>query len=128
MVSEMAIGRIGSWAAVLGVGAALGAPAALAATSPSIHVRPHRVPAGDRVRVFGSAGDCSHGDQVTLLSRAFRHRHEFAGVPAVFATVGPHGNYSVRTRIPRKRAAHRYTITARCGGGNLGVEAHLRVL
>jgi hypothetical protein len=111
------------------VGAALGPPVALAATSPSISVRPHRVLAGDRVRVFGNVGGgCVRGDRVTLISRAFSHRHEFAGLPAVFATVGRHGNYSVRTRIPKRRAAHRYRITGRCGGGNLGVHATLRVL
>jgi hypothetical protein len=107
---------------------ALGGAGTALASGPSIHVRPHRVHAGDRVHVFGSAGGCPQGDRVTLLSRAFRHRHEFAGVPAVFATVRADGSYSVRPRIPARRAPRRYTISGRCGGGNLGVQNSVRVL
>ena len=110
------------------VSAALAAPGVASAAGPSIHVHPHRVHAGARVHVFGSAGGCPHGDRVTLLSRAFRHRHEFAGVPAVFATVRADGSYSVRPRIPARRAPRRYTISGRCGGGNLGVQNFVRVL
>ena len=95
---------------------------------PSIHVRPRSVRAGQRVRVFGLAGGCPRGDQVTLLSRAFSRRHEFAGVPAVFATVRTGDRYSVRTRIPRGRHPGRYAVSARCGGGNFGITAHLRIL
>ncbi len=83
--------------------------------------------AGRRVHVFGSAGDCSVGDTVTLLSAAFGHKHEFAGVPAISAKVKSGGGYSTTTRIPTTRAARTYTITGRCGGGNLGVHARLRV-
>lgn len=106
---------------------ALAAPAAAAA--PALHVSPTRVHAGERVRVFGSAaGGCTSGDRVTLLSKAFRHSDEFAGVPAVFATVQADGSFTVRRKIPRGRAPKRYTLTARCGGGNLGIVRHLRVL
>jgi hypothetical protein len=42
--------------------------------------------------------------------------------------VGARHAYSVKTRIPPHRAPHHYAITGRCGGGNLGVSAHLRVL
>lgn len=97
------------------------------APPPSIHVRPRTVFAGKRVRVFGSAGACPVNDTVTLISRAFGHRHEFAGEPAIFAKVGPAGRYSVTTEIPAMRAASVYTITGRCGGGNLGVLARLHV-
>ena len=94
----------------------------------SIHVSPHRVHAGERVSISGSAGGCPAGDSVTLLSSAFSHRHEFAGVPAVYARVHSNGRYGRSTTIPHRRRPGRYSITARCGGGNLGVEAHLRVL
>ena len=98
------------------------------AAGTSIHARPHRVEAGQRVRIFGSADGCPRGDQVTLLSRAFSHRHEFAGVPAVFTPVRSGGKFGRRVRIPARRAAGRYSVTGRCGGGNLGVTAHFRVV
>jgi hypothetical protein len=109
--------------AVLGLvpGQALGQQA-------TMHVKPKSVHAGKRVRVFGSAGGCVPGDQVTLLSHAFPKTHEFAGVPAVFVKVGPQGNYSRRVRIPKTKKPKRYRISARCGGGNLGVSRRLRVL
>jgi hypothetical protein len=103
------------------------AAAALAAT-PTIVVTPNEVHRGHTVRVHGAAGGCPAGDQVTLLSRAFSAAHEFAGVPAVHARVGAHGGYSVTTRIPAARHPGRYSVSARCGGGNFGVRAPLRVL
>jgi hypothetical protein len=108
-------------------GRALG-PRIAFAEGPSIHVRPHAARAGTRVRVHGLAGGCPAGDQVTLLSRAFPHAHEFAGVPAVFATVDDDDSYSVRVRIPAGRAPGRYAIGARCGGANLGIQGSVRVL
>jgi hypothetical protein len=98
------------------------------AAGTSLHVHPHKVEAGHRVHIKGSAGDCPVGDQVTLLSRAFSHRHEFAGVPAVFTHVKSGGHFGRWVRIPARRDPRRYKVTARCGGGNLGVTRHLRVL
>ena len=97
------------------------------AAGPTIRVDPTTVQRGYVVRVFGVVPGCAIGNQVTLLSRAFSHRHEFAGVPAIFAEVGTGHKYSKRTRIPAGRRPDRYRITGRCGGGNLGVTAHLRV-
>jgi len=97
------------------------------AAGPTINVEPHRVQRGEVVRVFGVVPGCAIGNQVTLMSRAFSHRHEFAGVPAIFAEVGQGHHYSKRTRIPARRRPDRYAIRGRCGGGNLGVTAHLRV-
>src|SRR5919202_5614326 len=115
-------------AAVLAVAAAGLLPAAAVASSPTLHNKPKRVHAGERMRVFGNAGDCAVGNRVTLISRAFPKRHEFAGVPAVFARVRPGGDFSRRVRIPRSKAPKRYTISARCGGGNFGITRKLRVL
>jgi hypothetical protein len=104
---------------------ALALSAAALAAGASLHVHPHKVAAGHRVRISGSADGCR--DRVTLLSKAFSHRHEFAGVPAVFTRVKSGGHFGRWVRIPTRRAAHRYSITGRCGGGNLGVTRHLRV-
>jgi hypothetical protein len=107
--------------------AALG-PALRFKEGPSIRVSHARVHAGGRVRVFGLAGGCPRGDEVTLLSKAFPPAQEFAGVPAVSATVDAHDSYSVRVRIPSTRKPGRYAISARCGGGNFGVSRRLTVL
>jgi hypothetical protein len=114
-------------AAVLAVAAAGLLPAG-ALASPTMHVKPKKVHAGQKVRVFGHAAGCPTGDTVTLISRAFPKKHEFAGVPAVFTRVKAGGDYSKRVRIPRSKTPKRYTISARCGGGNLGVTRKLRVL
>ena len=98
-----------------------------AAATPSIHFTPNPVHAGAIVRVHGSAGGCSVGDPVTVLSRAFPHTHSFAGVPAVFARVRPNGFYGKRVRIPLGRRPDSYRATARCGGGNFGIVTRLHV-
>jgi hypothetical protein len=108
-------------------GVLLGAAPAGAATA-SISVSPASVPAGGTVTVSGTAaGGCTQGSQVTLISQAFSAQHEFAGVPAIFATTGPGGRFSTSTQIPSNRAAGSYTVSGRCGGGNLGKHATLRV-
>ena len=109
------------------VAAALCAAGAMAAPA-SLTVSPSMVEAGHAVKVKGNADGCPVGDAVTILSRAFVHTHDFAGVPAIFARVRTGGKFAVRTTIPVHKKQGRYTITARCGGGNLGVVAHLRVV
>jgi len=95
----------------------------------AIRVSPTAAPAGSLVRVSGSAdGGCAPGDGVTLISRAFPHTSDFAGLPAVYALPAADGRFSVRVRIPAVRSPGAYAITGRCGGGNLGVTARLRVL
>lgn len=96
--------------------------------APSIKVHPGTVRAGKKVRVFGRAGGCTTGNRVTLISDAFSSAHMFAGKNAIFATVLPGDRYSVITMIPANRVPDRYAITGRCGGGNFGVTAYLRVL
>jgi hypothetical protein len=94
----------------------------------SLHVRPGVVLAGHSVRVFGGAGTCAKGDRMTLISNAFSPAHRFGGKPAVYTTVVSGHTYSVITTIPANRAPARYAVTARCGGGNLGVTTFLRVV
>jgi hypothetical protein len=93
----------------------------------ALTVAPATVRRGGTVLASGVAGGCTAGDTVTVLSRAFSAAHSFAGVPAVLAQVGSAGRFSTRTRIPAARAPGRYVVTARCGGGNLGVSAHVTV-
>src|SRR4051794_3757372 len=102
---------------------------AAVADAASLHVSLHVASPGARTRVFGSAaGGCAAGDQVTLLSRAFPGTHRFAGVPAVFTRTRASGAFSKRVRIPSGKAPGHYRVTARCGGGNLGITRRLRVL
>jgi hypothetical protein len=84
------------------------------------------VRAGHVVRITGNAGDCPRGDTVSILSRAFRGRL-FAGVGGVETPVRAAGRFAASARV-RLRAHGVYRVTARCGGGNLGVVARLRVL
>jgi hypothetical protein len=97
------------------------------AAGPTIRTRPSRVSAGGRIRVFGLAGGCRQGNQVTLMSEAFPDDNEFAGVPAIFATVDAHDSYSVSTPVPATTPPGRYVISARCGGGNFGVQGAITV-
>jgi hypothetical protein len=97
------------------------------AVTVALTVAPATVRAGGSVLVSGVAGGCTAGDQVTVLSRAFAATHSFAGVPAVLAQVGSAGRFSATARIPATRSPGTYVLTARCGGGNLGVSARLTV-
>jgi hypothetical protein len=94
---------------------------------PSMHLRPATVRAGGTVRVFGLTGGCAPGNSVVLLSGAFPRDDEFAGVPAVFTPVGRDDRYGTRIRIPPRRRPGTYQVSARCGGGNMGLFRRLRV-
>ncbi len=98
-----------------------------AAARVALSVAPRTVRRGGAVVVRGLAGDCPSSDTVTVLSRAFSPTHTFAGVPALLARVGTAGRFSASARIPSSRRPGSYLLTARCGGGNLGVSARLTV-
>ena len=104
------------------------APAAGASPS-GVHLTlsPAVVHRGGTVQIRGNADGCAKGNTVFVISRAFSRAHEFAGVPAVLARVRARGAFSATTVIPRTRRPGRYGVTARCGGGNLGLLAHLTV-
>jgi hypothetical protein len=112
-------------------GATVGGGRLVVQEAPSmLQVSPRSVTAGDTVTVSGwlppaAGSECASG--VTLLSNAFVHTHDFAGVPAVGAAVKPDGSFTVTTRIPRSKAAGTYDISGRCGGGNIGASATLVV-
>jgi hypothetical protein len=97
------------------------------AAVPPLTLTPSSVRRGQQVAIKGSADGCTVGNTVFIISRAFVHSHDFAGLPAVFAKVRYGGSFATTTRIPRLKRPGRYTVTARCGGGNLGVLKHLTV-
>ncbi len=106
--------------------AGLIASTALAA-GPTIIASPNPVKAGHVVTIHGRVPGCPRGDQLTLISQAFSHHHDFAGLPAIFATIGAHSSYSVTTTIPSSKRRGPYAISGRCGGGNIGVTRTLNV-
>lgn len=89
-------------------------------------MRPTVARPGARVWLTGNADGCPRGDTVLILSRAFAG-HGFAGVGEIDGRVRSGGAFAASGRIRRNAAAGRYGITARCGGGNLGVLAYVRV-
>jgi Flp pilus assembly protein CpaB len=105
------------------VSAAVASPLA----KPSLKLSPNPVKAGHTLAIKGSADGCPVGDTVTVISHAFPAKHTFAGVPAVLAKVRAGGLFHTSTTIPAGKRAGVYTVTARCGGGNLGVLVRLHV-
>ena len=102
--------------------------ASASGAAPALNVTPTTVKRGSVVTVSGNVGGgCTQGDSVTIYSRAFNHRHDFAGLPAIFARVGAGGDFSKQARIPASKRAGTYSIGGRCGGGTLGVSAKLTV-
>ena len=103
----------------------LAAPA-LAASGASIAVSPSSQHAGGSVQVSGS---CEAGTSGFAISRAFLHdaTHDFAGVGAVPFTTDSMGHFGTTAMISRAAVPGSYTVSARCGGGNIGVTATVTV-
>jgi hypothetical protein len=99
-------------------------PAALAAGPHYLKLAPGKVQAGKVVRVYGSVGGgCAPGvGAATLYSDAFEGatQDEFAGVPAVYATVRKNSKFSIRIRLSERLRRGAYRVGGRCGGGNFG--------
>jgi LPXTG-motif cell wall-anchored protein len=112
-------------AAVTVLTAALGVSSASAA---SIVVDPGTAPPGGTVHLTGDVladgtPGCEVPGSVTLISDAFVGLGEFAGVGAVVLPVDAAGSFDETVTISSSAVAGTYTITGRCGGGNLGVSA-----
>ena len=75
-----------------------------------------------------SAPECTVPGEVTLISDAFVGLGEFAGVGATTAQADAAGNFTTTVTLSSSVAAGTYDISARCGGGNLGVTATLTVV
>ena len=112
---------------VLPIALVLALPATAAAASASLRVIPHTVRAGKIVHISGNVGSgCPHHGKVTVISAAFHRGQEFAGVNALLLRIRSSGSFAAETRIPSSRAAGRYRVSARCGGGRFG-NATIRV-
>jgi hypothetical protein len=111
------------------VGMALFAPGALAATSSHfLKVSPAKAAQGKTVTVSGSVDhgcQIGHkGDTATIFSKAFKGatKHEFAGVPAVSASLAnsKNGSFSLKLTLASNVKPGKYQVGGRCGGGNFG--------
>jgi hypothetical protein len=109
------------------VGVIMSAVPAAGASSASLRLSVTRVPQG---RVVTISGRCERNTNGEVISRAFLHdaSHDFAGVGAVAFTTGKSGRFSAVARIPIRRAVGTYAVTARCGGGTLGISRNLTVV
>jgi hypothetical protein len=91
--------------------------------TPRLTVQPKSIARGGTVTVSGKG--CRAGDLVYLISPPFVG-HAFVS-HSVATRARSNGSFSRRVRIRTSIHVGRYLITARCGGGNLGVSAALRV-
>lgn len=110
-------------------------PAPEASKRARLYVRPQEVRVDGKVRVSGSVGRtngrlrCPAGDRVELISRAFTpNRQRFHGVPTAFARVRRDGEFATTATIPSYRRKGLYSVSGRCGSGNLGVSVRVRVV
>ncbi len=118
--------------ALIGIVTVVVCAAALPAAAATITVSPTSVQTSGTVTVAGDvlvngARGCAVGDDVTLISNAFAGISEFAGEGAVVVPVDSTGHFSSPVTLKSSVPAGTYSITGRCGGGNLGVTATLTV-
>ena len=118
--------------ALLGIVIFIVCAVALPASAATIVVSPTTVSTSGTVTVSGdvSAGGvlgCAVPGPVTLISNAFSGISEFAGEGAVMLPIDASGHFSSSVTLKPSVAAGTYTVTGRCGGGNLGVSATLTV-
>ena len=114
----------------IGLGLALAAATlavpATASAATSLTVSPTTTAPGTTVHVSGS---CEANTSGFAISHAFLHNasHDFAGVGAVPFSTNAKGAFSVDATVPATIKPGAYAVTARCGGGNLGITATLTV-
>ncbi|MDQ6850294.1 MAG: hypothetical protein M3070_10085 [Actinomycetota bacterium] len=110
------------------LGVVIGLWSAALASAASINVSPASVPVGGTVTVSGDVlapggtPGCAVPGTVSLFSAAFGDPN----IP-VQTTAGADSKFSVQVHLPAGVAPGTYSITGRCGGGNLGVQATLVV-
>ena len=106
--------------------------AAAPASAATLAVSPTSVQTSGTVTVSGDVlvngtRTCAVGDDVTLISNAFVGFSEFAGEGALVVPVDATGHFTSTVTLKPSVAAGTYTITGRCGGGNIGISATLTV-
>jgi hypothetical protein len=87
-----------------------------------LRVSPTVVTPDASVRVVGKG--CRSGDEVFIISRV--HRERLRGFGGATARTTRTRTFAASERV-RAKARGIYHVTVRCGGGNLGVSARLRV-
>jgi hypothetical protein len=109
-----------------GLTVAVAAAGTAAAVPASLAVAPGTVVAGGSVHITGT---CEASTEGFAISSAFLHdsTHDFAGVGAASFTSDGAGSFAADAQIPVSTVPGTYTVTGRCGGGNLGVSATLIV-
>lgn len=88
-------------------------------------VNPGTVSPGGTITVSAPSSPCLARDQIILISTVFPG-HAY-GKGAVYGAVHARGAFAVRARVRTGIKPGRYQIGFRCGGGNLGVSAYVRV-
>jgi hypothetical protein len=106
---------------------------ATSASAATLTVSPSSVAPGGQVTVSGDVlangqPGCTVPGDVTLISDAFVGLGGFAGVPATTTPADAAGSFSTTVMLSSSVAAGTYDISARCGGGDLGVTATLTVV
>lgn len=114
-----------TFAVALVVLSAVAVVASATASGPRIVVQPAAVSPGGSVHVTGSAGTCAVGSALILISGAFPG-HAY-GRGTLTGVVRAGHVFSVSGRVRPDVRAGSYRVTARCGGGNLGVSGTVRV-
>jgi hypothetical protein len=114
--------RLGLLVVVL---AALVVAVAATAAAGHIAVKPGTISPGGVITVAAASSLCLSRDQVILISTAFPG-HAY-GKGAVYGHVAAHGAFTVRAHVRSKIKPGRYSISFRCGGGNLGVSVYVRI-
>jgi hypothetical protein len=99
------------------------------AATASISVSPATVAVGGRVTISGvvpttGSPSCAPGDTADLVSTAGLFPPDGFGPQATRSSIGA---FSVTYQVPISTSAGGYSIGIRCGGGNVGVSAHLTV-
>jgi hypothetical protein len=103
-----------------------------AARAASIAVNPSTVVGGMTVTLFGDVlangkPACAVPGTVTLISAAFPGNQFGPGQGAVDLAVDETGHYSGHAVVNPSAGAGTYSISARCGGGNLGITTSITV-
>jgi hypothetical protein len=94
-------------------------------SQPSLKVRPSAVRPNGTVHISGRAGTCAKGSRLTATSLAFPE--SLSGSGALVGHVHKNHTFSFHGYVRGNVTAGHYTVTASCGGSDLGVTVNLRV-